>query len=178
MEELILVTSSKNANGISVVDFHTGAINLCSNLKNNVADPGTMCTIGGFSSFSGNNSAVSDYICVAQAKKSTVGVWSWGKGQVQMQCHVQEVLTSLSADRWGSFVIGGSKKGNLYIWEVSTGHLLLSFQAHFKEILRVKCCPNKDMLASCSGDGSARIWDLMALIDVTNIERQSQAPFR
>jgi len=179
MNEVIVLTSSKDLNGICVLDLRT-ATPVCSNLKNNVADPGSMCTIGGSSSYSGHSGSTSDYLCIAQAKKPSISIWSWGKAQPIMQCHVQEVMTCLESDRYGGYIIGGSKKGMLYIWEVATGALLTSWQAHFKEVTRVRCSSSSDFIGSASADGMARVWNLSAIVDTATLNqfRQSHIPYK
>lgn len=179
MNESIVLTSSKDLNGICILDLHT-ATPICSNLKNNIADSGSMCTVGGSSSYSGNSSSTSDYLCIAQAKKPSISIWSWGKAQPIMQCHVQEVMSCLESDRYGAYIIGGSKKGMIYIWEVATGALLTSWQAHFKEVTRVRCSPNSDFFGSASTDGMARVWSLSAIIDTAALNqfRQSHTPYK
>ena len=164
MNEVLIVTSSKDSNGIGIIDIKTGA-HVCPNLKNNVSDAGTMCTIGGSSSYSGNSCSTSDYIAIAQSNKPIIHLWSWGKNQLQMTFHVQEVITSLASDRYGMYIIGGSKKGIIYVWEIATGHFLTSWQAHFKDITRIKFSPASDYFCSSSMDGIVRCWDLLNVLD-------------
>jgi hypothetical protein len=38
---------------------------------------------------------------------------------VHSQCHVQEILSSLTSDASGSLLIGGSRKGWMYCWDLS-----------------------------------------------------------
>lgn len=179
MNEAIVLTSSKDLNGICILDLRT-ATPVCSNLKNNVSDPGSMCTIGGSSSYSGHSASTSDYLCIAQAKKPSISIWSWGKAQPVMQCHVQEVMTCLESDRYGAYVIGGSKKGMLYIWEVATGALISSWQAHFKEVTRVRCSSSSDFICSASADGTARAWNLSSIVDSASLNqfRQTHTPYK
>lgn len=53
LAEVILVTSAKESQGLSVIDVNTGS-SLCTRFKNCIADKGTMALIGNsLSSFSG-----------------------------------------------------------------------------------------------------------------------------
>jgi pre-rRNA-processing protein IPI3 len=169
MNEVILVTSSKDSNGIGVMDIKTGA-HICPNLKNNVSDAGAICTIGGSSSYSGNSCSTSDYIAIAQSNKPIIHLWSWGKNQLQMSFHVQEVITSLASDRYGMYLLGGSKKGMIYLWEIATGHFLTSWQAHFKDVTRIKCSSTSDYFCSSSVDGIARCWDLIHVLETISMK--------
>ena len=179
MNEAVILTSSKDLNGIGVVDLRT-ASPLVSNFKNCVADVGCACIVGGLSSFSGHSSSTCDYICVAQSKKPIINVWHWGKNQVHMQCHVQEVITSLASDRSGTYLIGGSKKGTITVWEISTGALLVSWQAHFQDISKIKCHLDSYFFCSASSDGMARVWNLSTMLDTSKTKngRQSVTPYK
>lgn len=127
-----MVTSSKDT-GAAAIDIQTGVSHT---FKDCLAESGTLTLIGGCNSYSGSGS--SDYLAVAQAKKPVIHIWAWGKAQVLLQCHQQEIITALYADPTGNFMIGGSKTGRVYIWNVTDGHLLFIWQAHFKTITRLK----------------------------------------
>ena len=92
-----------------------------------------ICSVGGPSSFAGQGYS-GDYVVVSQSKKPQINVWQWGKPQIHMQCHVQEITTAVAADPTGTYLIGGTKSGRLYWWDVCSGDLLASFQGHFKSV--------------------------------------------
>jgi pre-rRNA-processing protein IPI3 len=181
MNEVVIVTSSKDAGGMCVVDL-ASASSIGTNYKNCIADAGCMCTIGGPASFAGMSSFASDYICAAQAKKPIINFWQWGRVQPQITCHVQDIITSIAGDPTGTYVIAGSKKGWVYIWQVSSGSLLYSFQAHFKEITRLEMSASGDYFVTCAADGMARAWDTLSIVDVTDVDqshmRRTVIPYR
>jgi WD40 repeat protein len=91
-----------------------------------------------------------------------------------MNCHVQEVMSSLSTDRTSAYVIGGSIKGSIYIWEVSSGKLLVHFQSHFKEVTCVKSSSSSDYFVTGSSDGAVKVWDLLSLLNSIDISKHGQ----
>ena len=162
MTNLVLITSANEGNkGIGVNDFNGS--NLATNFKDCVADTGALCLVGGTSSFSGQGAA-GDYVVAAQSKKPVINVYHWGKPQVHYQCHVQEITTAITADSSGTYLLGGTKRGWVYIWEISSGALLTSFQAHFKAVTHVKVTARSDFFVSASEDGMARCWDLCSIV--------------
>lgn len=177
LNEVIVLTSSKDLHGVGVFDLKT-ITPVSGSFKGNVSDTGSLCMLGGPSSFSGDGA--SDYVIIAQSKKPSVQVWNWGKVQPLYTCHCQEVMTSLEVDRFSNFIIGGSKKGNVYIWDAASGGLVLTFQAHYKEITRIIASCNHDFFSTASSDGSCKVWDLLSLIDSTKSQRigQSKSAFR
>ena len=54
MNEVVIVTSSKDAGGIGVYDLATGTP-VSTNFKNCVADAGAVCLLGGPSAYSGKS---------------------------------------------------------------------------------------------------------------------------
>lgn len=126
---------------------------------------------GGISSFSGLGGC-GDYIIAAQSKKPQINVWQWGKPHALMQCHVQEITTAIASDMTGFYLCGGTKGGRIFLWELSSGALVQSWQAHFKSLTTVtfsSCC---NFLISTSEDGMIRVWDV---VNILNSERKGQS---
>lgn len=182
MEECLILTSSKEAAGMSVIDVRTGSA-VCSSFKNCIAEAGAMCMIGSStSSYSGYGSA-GDYIAVAQSKKPCINIWQWGKPQAHFQCHIQEIVTALACDSLGGFLYAGTTKGWIYCWELATGELISAFQAHFKAITRLNISSTGvPFCISVSDDGTGRAWELHKVLDSAesykHVGRQSITPFR
>ena len=169
-KEVVVVTTNKDAAsqcGIAVIDLDTGT-SVTSNFKQCIADVNCICYIGGPSSFSGSSSSSSccgDYIAVAQSGKPVINVYQWNKPQVHYTCHVQEIMTCLCADACGTYLIGGSHKGWMSIWEVGSGALVASFQAHSRRINRVVVSNCNSYVISCSDEGVVKVYSLLDLLD-------------
>lgn len=182
MEEALILTSGKDAAGMGIIDLRTGSA-LCSNFKNCLAEAGAVCTIGSStSSYSGYGSA-GDYIAVAQSKKPSINIYQWGKPQVHFQCHIQEIVTAIATDPMGAFLIAGTMKGWIYCWELSSGELINTFQAHFKAITRISVTKiGAPYCISVSEDGTGRAWELHKILDSAetykNFGKHSLTPFR
>ena len=182
MEEALVLTSSKESAGMGVIDVRTGSA-LSAGFKNCIAEAGALCAIGSStSSYSGYGSS-GDYLAVAQSKKPCINIWQWGKPQAHFQCHIQEIVTALTADPTGAFLFAGTMKGWIYCWELSTGELLNAFQAHFKAITRIivtKC--GAPFCISVSEDGTGRVWEQHKILDISesykHVGKQSITPFR
>jgi WD40 repeat protein len=127
-------------------------------------------TVGGISSFAGCGGG-GDYIVAAQAKKPQINVWQWGKPHALMQCHIQEITTAIATDTSGFYLCGGTKGGRLFLWELSSGALVQSWQAHFKALTTVTFAPCGNFLISTSEDGMVRVWDLVSLLNSSSDTR-------
>lgn len=165
MNEIIIVSSNKESGGgIAVLDVHRAGSAVCTNFKNSISDSHCLCVVGGSSSYSGLGSGNSDYIIASQSKKPVLNVYQWGKPQPHQQCHIQEITTSVACDATGTYLLGGTKKGWIYCWELGTGQLLTSWQAHFKSITKIVFTPCSHFAISCSEDGMARAWELSTVV--------------
>jgi WD40 repeat protein len=121
--------------------------------------------IGGSSSFSGKSGQGSgDYIVASQAKKPVINIWQWGKPQVQMQCRIQELTPSICVDTNGFYIFGGTKGGRIFCWEVSSGDLVMSWQAHYKAVTTMVMSSCGTFLVSGAEDGMIRTWDVPTLL--------------
>jgi len=164
LSEVVLVASNREAGGgLAVLEVHRAGGPVCSNFKNCMVDAHCICIVGGGSSYSGLGSG-GDFIVASQSKKPVLNVYSWGKPQPHQQCHIQEITTSICCDATGTYLLGGTKKGWLYCWEVGTGQLLSSWQAHFKAVTKVLFSPCCLFVVSCSEDGMVRAWDMAAML--------------
>lgn len=166
--EVVILTSGKDGSGMGILDVSTCSQSFAS-FKNCIADPGCVCKVWyGPSAYSGDGSS-GDYIAVAQSKKPVINIYQWGKPQVHQQCHTQEIMTSMTSSL--SFLIGGTKRGWIYIWDLSTGELLNSFPAHFKSVSRMTMTKDAQFLMSVSDDGMGKVWDASKLFDSMEYNR-------
>ena len=58
-----------------------------------------------------------------------------------------------------SLVVGGSEDSSAYVWDLETGHLLQRLEGHRGMVYAAKWNAFQSVLASCSDDGSVRLWN-------------------
>ncbi|KAI8078531.1 WD40-repeat-containing domain protein [Thamnidium elegans] len=74
-------------------------------------------------------------------------------------------MRSVTVASDGSMLIAVNNKGNCYVWKLSNGsdsnevEPIHQFQAHNNYILRVMLSPDTKLLATCSADNTAKIWN-------------------
>ncbi|KAJ1538649.1 Pre-rRNA-processing protein ipi3, partial [Cladochytrium tenue] len=69
-----------------------------------------------------------------------------------------ERLRCMQSSRSGCYMIGGGESGRIYVWELGTGGLLRSADAHFKPVTAVSFAMDDSAFVTCSDDASAHVW--------------------
>ena len=119
----------------------------------------SICFVSGASSYSGIGSQ-GDLLIAAQSKSAAIHVYQWHKPQSHVLCRMQEMITALQCDSGGTYLIGGTKKGWLYLWEIGTGKLLKFWQGHFKPVKVISFAYQDNFFVSSSEDGITKVWDI------------------
>ncbi|EJD05675.1 WD40 repeat-like protein [Fomitiporia mediterranea MF3/22] len=90
----------------------------------------------------------------------------------------QHVIRSCFGGVDGNFIVSGSEDGNVYIWHRDTGALLEVLSGHGSgSVNAVAWNPtNERMFASCSDDGTIRIWESPHVSLLTGDSHRLQAP--
>lgn len=179
MSEVLLCSCRKDGLGLMVLDIHSGA-SIAPAFKHCICDEKGICLLGkSQSSFEGSGCS-GDYIAAATSQKTSINIWQWSKPQVHIQCHTQEIITVLSSNQTGSYVFGGTKRGFIYLWDVSSGELLKSWHAHFKSVTQIVVDHSDRFCISASEDGMVRVWDICDLVDsfAQSRAKKNIVPFR
>ncbi|RUP24752.1 WD40-repeat-containing domain protein [Jimgerdemannia flammicorona] len=104
-------------------------------------------------------------VLAAQADKAIVHIYSWHKDQVHVKCICPEKLVTIAASNRGTYCAGGTEAGKIYVWEISTGNLLRSFDAHYKRVSVLRFASDDSALVSGSEDAGVNVWLLSNLLD-------------
>ncbi len=80
------------------------------------------------------------------------------------------IKASISDD--GQFIASGSISGAVYIWKVGhSSRYIKELKSHRTEVCDVQWCKNGFRLASCSDDGSVKVWHLNKESDLAGDQR-------
>ncbi|RUS26831.1 WD40-repeat-containing domain protein [Jimgerdemannia flammicorona] len=74
-------------------------------------------------------------------------------------------LVTIAASNRGTYCAGGTEAGKIYVWEISTGNLLRSFDAHYKRVSVLRFASDDSALVSGSEDAGVNVWLLSNLLD-------------
>ncbi|KAG2129202.1 WD40-repeat-containing domain protein [Suillus bovinus] len=105
------------------------------------------------------------FILAAQQDKSILNVYNFQKDQLAFKIVLPERLSCIALDNAGSFCAGGTAQGRIYLWEVASGILYNSWDAHYRHVNVLKFTHDGAALISGSDDSGVSIWSVARLVD-------------
>ncbi|KAH7911431.1 WD40 repeat-like protein [Hygrophoropsis aurantiaca] len=105
------------------------------------------------------------FMMAAQADKSVINVYNFQKDQIALKIIIPERLSCLAIDRRGEYCAGGTAQGRIYLWEIASGILYHSWDAHYRQVNVLKFTHDGAALISGSEDSGVSVWLLSRLVD-------------
>ncbi|KAG1746716.1 WD40-repeat-containing domain protein [Suillus paluster] len=105
------------------------------------------------------------FILAAQQDKSILNVYNFQKDQLALKIVLPERLSCIALDNSGSFCAGGTTQGRIYLWEVASGILYNSWDAHYRHVNVLKFTHDGAALISGSDDSGVSVWSVARLVD-------------
>ncbi|KAJ6624937.1 WD40 repeat-like protein [Mycena sp. CBHHK59/15] len=141
---------------ISIHDLQTGST-LASFKQTNAAPHGTAVV----QSQDGHGGI----LLAAQHDKSILNVYNFQKDQISLKIVLPEKLSCIAIDHSGDFCAGGTSQGRIYLWEVASGILFNSWDAHYRQVTVLKFTRDGVALLSGSEDSGVSVWSVSRLLD-------------
>jgi pre-rRNA-processing protein IPI3 len=111
----------------------------------------------------------------AQVEKGVVHVYTWGNDTISMKMILPEKMRSLGLSPTGTWCVGGSESGKLFVWEVrpseyssfqsATGDLLFAREAHYQALSHICFTADELMLFTGGDDAVVHSWPILHLVD-------------
>ncbi|CDZ97389.1 WD40 repeat protein [Phaffia rhodozyma] len=116
-------------------------------------------------------------VCITvQEGKPMMGVWAWQKDQLHQKIPLPEKLSCFAVSPTGTYCAGGTGTGHIYLWELSSGLLFNSFDAHYRRVSILKFTPDGHGLLSGSDDSRVSVWSVAALVS-NDLQREIPTAF-
>ncbi|KAF9430824.1 Pre-rRNA-processing protein ipi3 [Podila epigama] len=164
--ELALTSSSDAADGSAYLwNLHTGS--LLASFKQNVSPLQSLALVN-------NPRNLGSLFLSAQADKGMMHVYNYQKDQVFLKFPLPDKLVCLATSTRGTYCAGGTESGRIHIWEIATGILHRTFDAHYKKITVLRFSSDDTVLFSGSEDAVVHVWMLNSLLD--DAQTESPAP--
>ncbi|KAK0202802.1 WD40 repeat-like protein [Desarmillaria ectypa] len=159
LHETIFCATASASNGpgtVAIHDIQTGTP-LASFKQTNA---GTHCT-----AFVESSDSQGGFVLAAQPDKSLLNVYNFQKDQISLKMVLPEKLSCIAVDQRGEYAAGGTSTGRIYLWEVSSGVLFNSWDAHYREITVLRFTQDGAALISGSQDSGVSVWSVSRLLD-------------
>ncbi|KAK0446690.1 WD40 repeat-like protein [Armillaria borealis] len=159
LHETIFCATASASNGpgtVAIHDIQTGTP-LASFKQTNA---GAHCT-----AFVESGDSQGGFVLAAQPDKSLLNVYNFQKDQISLKMVLPEKLSCIAVDHRGEYAVGGTSNGRIYLWEVSSGVLFNSWDAHYREITVLRFTQDGAALISGSQDSGVSVWSVSRLLD-------------
>ena len=97
--------------------------------------------------------------------KNALDVWGLDKESALHRFFVGEPVSIVAASPDGTHFAAGALSGAVYVWEVSTGALAKTWNAHFKAVSAVSFAAEGSMLITAGEDTVVSAWSMASVLD-------------
>ncbi|KAJ7636093.1 WD40 repeat-like protein [Mycena polygramma] len=158
LRETILCSATPTAGpgAIAIHDLQTGST-LASFKQTNAAPHGTAVVP--------SQDGQGGFLLAAQHDKSILNAYNFQKDQVSLKIVLPEKLSCVTVDHAGEFCAGGTAQGRIYLWEIASGILFNSWDAHYRQVTVLKFTHDGVALLSGSEDSGVSVWSVSRLLD-------------
>jgi len=108
------------------------------------------------------------HIFAAQADKAVVAIYGREQGNQQATVAFQEKITVLTLTCRDTVLVLGTEEGRLYFWEILTGRITTTSQAHLGAVTALAADPSSNLLISGSADASLHVWSIPRVLSFSN----------
>ncbi|PWN48790.1 WD40 repeat-like protein [Violaceomyces palustris] len=116
------------------------------------------------SSTSPANAGLGGLVLQLERSKAILNVYSWQRDHPILRIVLPQRLSSLSLSPGGQYCCAASQDGRIFLWELSTGILLSSFDAHYRPITVIRWSSDASCLVTASQDARILVWSLAGLL--------------
>ncbi|PFH51950.1 hypothetical protein AMATHDRAFT_58182 [Amanita thiersii Skay4041] len=141
---------------VSLRDIHTGS--LLASFKQTTAT--THCT-----AVVESKNSLGGLVFSSQLDKPILNVYSFQKDQVSVKIVLPEKLSCIAVDNQGAYCVGATSQGRICLWEIASGIMYNSWDAHYRQINVLKFTHDGAAFLSGSEDSATSVWSVSRLLD-------------
>eukprot|EP01018_Ginkgo_biloba_P003054 Gb_20348 [translate_table: standard] len=92
--------------------------------------------------------------------------WRWGNSQIRFKTFPMEQIGPLACTNDGVYLMGSGVSGEIHVWELPTGKVVRSWNAHKKAVSVLTLIDDESLLISGGDDGHVNAWPLIRILDI------------
>ncbi|KAH9002183.1 WD40 repeat-like protein [Lactarius deliciosus] len=101
-----------------------------------------------------------------QPDKALLNIYSFQKDQISQKIVLPERLSCVTVDRRGQFCAAGTPQGRIYLWEIASGIMYNSWEAHYRQVTVLRFTPDGEALLSGSEDSGISVWSVFRFVGI------------
>ncbi|GAA5839005.1 hypothetical protein JCM11251_007851 [Rhodosporidiobolus azoricus] len=99
--------------------------------------------------------------------RAGVNVWNFTRETTQHRLIPPVRLSTMTVSKDGVYMAGGTPDGRLFLWEVQSGSLLVTVDAHYRAVSALAFSDDGAALVSGSEDATVSVWSIGRLLNST-----------
>ncbi|GAA5942980.1 chromatin-binding/pre-rRNA-processing protein IPI3 [Sporobolomyces koalae] len=99
--------------------------------------------------------------------RALLNVWNTTRESTVARLIPPVRLNTLATSRDGSYLVGGTSDGRVFLWEIATGILLATLDAHYRAISCLEFTSDGAALITASEDAGVSVWSLGRILNST-----------
>ncbi|KAI9064113.1 WD40 repeat-like protein [Trametes sanguinea] len=116
------------------------------------------------------------FMLAAQQDKSILNVYNFQKDQLALKIVLPEKLTAIAVDPKGKYCAGATAQGRIFLWEIASGVMYNSWDAHYRQINVLRFTQDAAALLAGSEDSGVSVWLIARLVDET-LQNELPTPY-
>ncbi|KAK2962567.1 putative Protein LST8 like protein [Blattamonas nauphoetae] len=115
-----------------------------------------------------------DSLLFASFQNGEIIAWNFETDTVVQLRHEGSTIRSLSACRNNNFLFAATNDGSCEVYHLTTFQKATEWQAHVAAINKCLLSPDGTLLATCSSDHTARVWDVTPLNKIVEVAKAAE----
>ncbi|GAA6011507.1 hypothetical protein JCM10207_002643 [Rhodosporidiobolus poonsookiae] len=99
--------------------------------------------------------------------RAGVNVWNFTRETTQQRLIPPVRLSTIAMSKDGMYMAGGTPDGRIFLWEVCTGSLIITVDAHYRSVSVLAFSDDSAALVSGSEDAGVSVWSIGRLLNST-----------
>ncbi|KAI0766912.1 WD40 repeat-like protein [Trametes elegans] len=116
------------------------------------------------------------FMLAAQQDKSIMNVYNFQKDQLALKIVLPEKLTAIAVDPNGRYCAGATAQGRIFLWEIASGVMYHSWDAHYRQINVLRFTQAASALLAGSEDSGVSVWLVSRLLD-ESLQNELPTPY-
>ncbi|GAA5973581.1 hypothetical protein JCM11641_007133 [Rhodosporidiobolus odoratus] len=101
--------------------------------------------------------------------RAGVNVWNYTRETTQHRLIPPVRMSTMTVSKDGAYMAGGTPDGRIFLWEVASGSLLVTVDAHYRSVSVLEFSDDAAALVSGSEDATVSVWSVGRLLNSTPI---------